>query len=489
MDSHQNEPFSKRLQRRIAASRFFTFSLLLHVVIVVMAGSVVLFHFTKPPDDFTAGSADGLVSQDAQVQPPAPQETPQDTVAPVTPTVSSPELAAITADTATPTTFQMPVAVPVARPSLSQNADMSKALAHAATGGPGNFPSAMRGRAGGTARAAAMKNGGGKEASERAVLMALNWLKAHQNEDGSWSEEYKPSMSGLALLCFLGHGETDTSVDYGVTVKKAVDWLIARGAEFQGRMSLTKDGFPGNEAAYQHAICAYAMGEYYSMTKDDRIKDVLTQSIKYITDGQNPDGGWAYSYVKGGISDTSVAGWQVQALKAAHLTGLQMPGVDEALDKSMLYFKDAQCDDGGFGYHTKNDERYALGGIGTLCVYFWKQDKDKLVHDGIKYIIEKTKKEYPVEYKGEKGDLYAWYYNTQACLMFGGEAWNRWNRWFQDEIITNQSKDGSYPPLEKSNSVTAALNKKTDGAGPFYRTTLCTLMLEVYYRYMPSNRS
>ena len=29
---------------------------------------------------------------------------------------------------------------------------------------------------------------------------------------------------------------------------------------------------------------------------------------------------------------------------------------------------------------------------------------------------------------------------------------------------------------------------KADGAGPYYRTTLCVLMLEVFYRYMPINK-
>ena len=36
------QPFMQRVQKRLAASRFFTFSLLLHVGIVLVAGSVVL---------------------------------------------------------------------------------------------------------------------------------------------------------------------------------------------------------------------------------------------------------------------------------------------------------------------------------------------------------------------------------------------------------------------------------------------------------------
>ena len=33
------------------------------------------------------------------------------------------------------------------------------------------------------------------------------------------------------------------------------------------------------------------------------------------------------------MKNTSIVGWQIQALKAAHFTGLQIPGVDEALDE------------------------------------------------------------------------------------------------------------------------------------------------------------
>ncbi len=494
MDTPEKQPFSKRLQARLAASRYATFSVLLHVVIVVMGGSVVLFKRITEPPDFTAGGGDGLVTQEVQAQPPPPSEQQVEQFTPATPEVNAPEVSAIVSNTQTATPFQMPSSVPVVKAmAVTPTQDVAKLLTKTVGHGAGNLPGTMAGRAGGTARGMAMQKMGGKEKSEKAVMAGLRWLKDHQNEDGSWSDEFKPAMTGLALLCFLGHGELDVSPEFGPTVKKAVDWLITRGSEFNGRMSLTKDGWGGNPGVYQQGMCAYALGEYYTMTQDDRVKTVLTQAVKFITDGQNSNGGWKYNYEKGGPSDTSVTGWQVQALKAAHLTGLQLAGVDEALDKSMGYFKIAQKEDGSFGYHDKEEGNgYSLAGVGTLCTYFWKQDKDKLVHEGIKCIIDKTKKDFPVEYKSDKADLYAWYYNGQACLMFGGEAWVRWNRWFQDEICDNQSTDGSWPPLPGRNqgnhSPGGELQFKGNGAGPYYRTTLCVLMLEVYYRYMPTNK-
>ena len=71
--------------------------------------------------------------------------------------------------------------------------------------------------------------------------------------------------------------------------------------------------------------------------------------------------------------------------------------------------------------------------------------------------------------------------------MFGGSAWSKWNRWFQDELCDNQSGDGSWPPVA-GKSPGGELQQKPDGAGPYYRTCLAILMLEVYYRYMPTTK-
>jgi hypothetical protein len=159
--------------------------------------------------------------------------------------------------------------------------------------------------------------------------------------------------------------------------------------------------------------------------------------------------------------------------------------VDESLDKAMLNLKRVQGPTGGFGYR-KAADTYSLAGVGVLCTYFWKGEKEKLVRDGIKFIIDKSEKEYPVDYKGPKANLYAWYYHTQACLMFGGNAWSKWNRWFQDNICDAQSKEGFWPVT--GNPKPLGPEGTADLTGNIYRTTLCVLMLEVFYRYMPTTK-
>ena len=103
-------------------------------------------------------------------------------------------------------------------------------------------------------------------------------------------------------------------------------------------------------------------------------------------------------------------------------------------------------------------------------------------------MLKMSEKDYPVSYRGPKADLYAWYYNTQACLMYGGAAWNKWNRMFQDEITQNQNPDGSWPPIGNPKNPGGKLQVDDYDPGPIYRTTLCILMLEVYYRYIPTVR-
>ena len=481
MDSApEQKTFGQKLQEKIAQSRFFTFSLLLHVVLVVLGGSVVLFHRITDAPDFT-GDGSALMNNEVAVQPPIeqpPDMSQQQNVTPEAPSNTAPTVSAITTNATNNTAFQMAnIPTPVkAIVGDAKNLTDTKSLSKST----GKVPASMGGRMGGTARMAAMKKNEGKEKSEVAVMKGLHWLKDHQKEDGSWSDEFKPAMTGLAILCFLGHGELPESPEFGGTVQKALEWVLARGNEFQGRMSLTKDGWGGNEGVYQHAIVTYAMGEYFSMTKDARFEPLLKLAIGYIVEGQNPLGGWDYGYAKGRRNDMSVAGWQIQALKAAHLTGLNLPGVDDALEKSMKFIEAFQGNEGGFGYdHPEN--KLSVTGIGVLSRLFVTGDKDKVVRGGIDFLMGKVK----VEYKGKDADLYSWYYDTQACLMFGGSAWTRWHKMFQDEIADNQSPDGSWPTTQGG---VGDLQKHPDGAGPYYRTTLCILMLEVFYRYMPINK-
>jgi hypothetical protein len=233
---------------------------------------------------------------------------------------------------------------------------------------------------------------------------------------------------------------------------------------------------------YEHGICTYALGEYFAMTEDERVAELLRQAATHIVQGQGPGGGWMYSYDKT-ANDLSVSGWQIQALKAVHLGKLKLPGVDQALDRAMSYIESVKGPKGGYGYRGPED-RYSLSGVGILSRLFWKGERGQL-RKGMEWILDETEGSKPLKYKGPNADLYAWYYHTQACLMFGGSAWTKWNRWFQDEICDAQNTDGSWPiPGAKGHGPQGDPGR----TGAVYRTTLCILMLEVFYRYMPTTQ-
>jgi hypothetical protein len=481
------ETTGHKLQRKLAESRFFFMSLTIHILLVVFAGGIVLYKAVNDPPDFVAEGGDGLIAQTDNLS--APQEQPVDSVPVETAQTDAPDISAPSLDvistTASSNTFKVTANAP--KINLNATGDLAKstnAVVKGTAGGVGGLPGTMRGRMG-SGRAAAAKATNMKDKSERAVLRGLEWLRKVQNADGSWGEKNKGAMTGLALLCFLGHGETNESQNYGLTVSKAVQWILDNGTKHEGRLGM--EGSFSQPGVYEHGICTYALGEYYTMTKDERVVELFKQAIGHIVQGQSPAGGWMYRFDKSD-NDLSVSGWQIQALKAAHLTGLNLPGVDGALDKSMDGLEKVWKDPDGEGYGYRGPKKkYSLTGVGILCRLFWKGDRGD-VRKSMDWLLDETEKEdkqKPIRYKAESADLYAWYYHTQAALMFGGGAWQKWNRWFQDEICDVQNPDGSWPaPGGKQHGPQA----EESMSGQVYRTTLCILMLEVFYRYMPTNK-
>ena len=475
--------FLQKFQQKLAESRYFMLSCVIHTVIVILAGSIVLYKAIVEPPDFVAEGGDGLISPTDDLTPPPEipaDAVPTEQVAAQTPNINSPVLDVIST-TAQTTNFKVaPTQVQV---KINTNAsDLTKTANSIGkvSGVASALSGAMRGRVG-TGKAKAMVDNKMKTKTELAVVKGLVWLQQNQNADGSWGDSFKGAMTGLGLLCFLGHGETPESEKFGLTVNKAVQWILDNGTKSEGRLHMA-NAF-SQSGVYEHGICAYALGEYYTMTQDERVKDLFMQAVRYIVEGQGPGGGWMYAYDKT-ADDLSVSGWQIQALKAAHLSKLPISGVDQALDKAIAYIERVKGPKGGYGYRGPAD-KYSLTGVGILCELFWKGERG-ILRKGMEWVLDETEKNEPVKYKGEKADLYAWYYHTQACLMFGGQAWTKWNKWFQDEIVDAQVTDGSWPPMPATSH--GNLQNGPSKSGAVYRTALCVLMLEVFYRYMPTTQ-
>ncbi len=333
------------------------------------------------------------------------------------------------------------------------------------------------------------ENGGNPECEE-AVVRALDWLQRTQNPDGSWCPRWQPAMTGLALLAYLGHCETPQSEKYGETVLKAITWLVDLGMRQEGKLNMS-----GNRVhmVYEHSIATYALAEAATFCKQigspvPNLNEVTAKAGQFIIDRQHDTtGGWDYSYTRNSPrgGDVSVSAWHIQALKACSHTGLAFKDLDRAMRKAERYIKDAAYPNGGFAYEVGKDRGgyRTLSGAGMLSLQMLGEGSSPQVSRSADYIRKNSK----LDYNTARSDLYGHYYEVQAMMNSGGDDWKWYNDMFRDQLLRNQNPDGSWKELANggkiSGHVTAILN--TPSVGPWYRTTLATLMLEVYYRFLP----
>lgn len=343
------------------------------------------------------------------------------------------------------------------------------------------LPPSLLGRCGHVERVAKMRANGGNDQCEKAVSTALAWFKEHQNPDGSWGTGNKGAMTGFALLCYLGRCETPDSEFYGDTVMKGILYLVELQKKNPNRMF--SEVTTGNAPAYEHGIATYALGELYTLARMGKrtlpgMREAFEEGVKVIVENQQAKGSWVYNtdtgtYEKNGRDDLSVTGWQYQALKAAKLTELKINGLAEAIDKAVKYLESKQTADGGFG-STNREAHYNqwdLTGAGVLGLQTLAHGKSSEIKKGVKFSHALFQKEPPKW--GEQTKLYNWYYYAQMFFQNGGPEWKHWNETALPEILKSQNKDGSW--IHKSAS---------QGGNNVYSTALCTLMLEVYYRYL-----
>jgi hypothetical protein len=356
-------------------------------------------------------------------------------------------------------------------------------------GGMG-LPPSVADRCSAANRSQRMRKSGGRAASEKAVQNALAWLQTQQNNDGSFGDKDQVAMTGLAILAYLGHCETPDSPVYGETVEKALAFIMSYAGTGKGHKGLISDS-GGNHASYTHGIATYALGEAYIMTGDPLYRDPFLTGVQKVLEGQAPDGGWMYGMDGKDVpSDTSVSGWQIQALKSAYLAGLDevAEDVEKALDEAVENIKRVHTDKGAFGYRNGGSGD-TLTGVGVFTLTMWKNGKSREARRGTEFIMARTDEDNNSKLTDKGGDLiytaanlYGMYYDVQAMFAQGGRDWSKYNDWFQKSLSDAQLEDGSWTP-----TANGKLHHGGDDtpSGKIYRTAVNTLMLEVYYRYLP----
>lgn len=323
-------------------------------------------------------------------------------------------------------------------------------------------------------RGNALNTYGGDARTEEAVMRALRWLKMKQNPNGSWSG----GATGFALLAFLAHGErpsTESSPEFGETVRKAIDNLCGR----VGR--------------HMNAFEVYALSEAYGMTMNPQVGAAAKKALERHISMQNDKGQW----LEGNVPDLLGMCFTALALKGAKMAGLQVEGIDEALKREVDGFlAQGNATHGSFRSH-------AAGPFGAT------PPRDKIWHSmigvfGMQYlgagdmpIVRKTldmlDKVWPPATLGRTAiaccPVRSNYFSTMVYFNEGGNRWRTWNTAMKKVYCDGQTVETGVYRDHNGIEQEVGYWKCEDehiGEQPMMSTCYIAQQLMIYYRFLPS---
>jgi hypothetical protein len=345
----------------------------------------------------------------------------------------------------------------------------------------------------GDRRAAAAAARGGSQETERAVQAALVWLAASQSTDGRWSAARHGAgveravqghhrhgagarsdhgVTGLALLAFLGAGNTHRDGDHAEVVRRGIGFLVGR-QRADGSLAGDAEFFA---ALYCHGMATIALAEACAMTGDESLRAPLERAVRHTLAMQHPaTGGWRYA--AGDRGDTSQLGWQLMVLASGRNAGL---GGLEAAEARVLPFLQSVSSGAAGGlaaYRPGERPNLTMTAEALYCRMLLGLPADHPAAAEALDLIARTPPD------RSRPNAYAWYYATLASFHAGGPQWDRWNAALQAALLPLQRRDGS--TLDGSWDPDPVWGGH---GGRVYATALAAMTLEVYYRHLPMHR-
>ncbi|MDX1945536.1 MAG: prenyltransferase/squalene oxidase repeat-containing protein [Pirellulaceae bacterium] len=331
---------------------------------------------------------------------------------------------------------------------------------------------------------------GGTPQTEAAVAAALDWLANNQSPDGRWDADRHGAgretrtlghdrqgagaradtgITGLALLAFLGSGETHLEGKHRESVQHGLEFLLGSQVA-SGSLAGDAELFA---AMYSHGIATLALGEAYAMTGDERLLPGLRRAIRYTLDSQHAGGGWRYQ--PGDTGDISQFGWQLMALRSAELGGLPMPVETRTRMARFLRSASSGPAKGLASYRPGDRASRTMTAEALACRYFLEaENAPATLHEAARYVMD--------EPPGDgQTNLYFWYYGTLAMFQRQGPDWERWNAGLQKQLLHSQRFDGEFTGSWDPDPLWGGYG------GRVYGTAVAALCLEVYYRYLPTH--
>ena len=286
--------------------------------------------------------------------------------------------------------------------------------------------------------------------------------------------------TGLAALCYLAADHTPAKAGpHQQTIDKAMKFLVA---------SVRPDGdLRGDGDMYDQAIATLALAEAALMTGDPRLRRAAIKGAQFIIRAQNPTtGGWRYR--PGDPGDTSVLGWQVMALYSVEKLGYKIPSA--CRQGCFRWLRRVSNSRHGMicGYQGPSPRPSMTAEATFSYLLLGKKLSQAEIDEACEYILShpyggagrargrRTRRGRDPRYAH---NYYYWYYAFLSLFQMQNEAWKKWNARMRELLISLQKREGAARGSWEPNSHYGLRG------GRIYTTTLATLCLEVYSRYLP----
>lgn len=345
---------------------------------------------------------------------------------------------------------------------------------------------------------------GGSEDVERAIKAGLQWFVRQQRSDGRWElhqgyPDAAPSYvrtdtgaTALALLPFLGAGQTHLEGDYQKVVAGGLEWLVKNQDPESGDLHDLRQEEGRLPAFYAHSMATIALCEALALTQDRNLLEPAEKAVRYLLFAQHPQlGGWKYRPIKEDmVGDLSVTSWALMALHSARMAGIE---IDQEEYERASGFLDSVSEQGGSRYKYQPNSAAvavtpALTAEGLLCRQWlgWPAD-DPRMKQGVNFLLlDRNRPE-----ASTTGRVYSWYYTLQVLHNLGGDDWKTWNAAARQMVLKAQATSGSTKAGSdirgswKPEQPLSVGEEFGDKAGRLYLTSLCLLILETPFRHRP----
>ena len=309
---------------------------------------------------------------------------------------------------------------------------------------------------------------------QKAVQKGLDWLAKNQGQDGNYPNSqdgnaYPVSMTGLAGMAFLAHGDTPSRGPYSENIHRVM--MYCMGCAMDSGLIASRTEF-SSYSMYGHGFSLLFLSSSYGMETDPKIREslkkIITNGIGLTARAQSGPGGWTYT--PGGGDEGSVTVTQIQALRAAQNAGFTVP--KGTIEGAIKYLEACRTPEGGiqYAYQSPTGPRLAISAAAIATLYNAGEYDSKLADDCMAFVWKEFEAHKNGWSKGGGHDYYTHLYAAQAFYQAGDHYWNDYFPGVRDQLLRQQQADGSW---------------NGDGIGPVYGTSIALIILQLPYKFLP----